>query len=73
MSPFVCHACEEIIRSPYDQFERRIEFRALRNQARYRVLLTGRLCRQCVDTEVDKHRPPPAWRDEPLFRDEPLL
>lgn len=67
MSPFVCHKCRQIVPSIYDQFERRIEFRRLSDQGRHRVLLTGRLCRDCVDAEVDGHRPPPDFEQQSLI------
>lgn len=57
MSPFICGRCEKRVDDPYKRFERRVEFRSTRTQARYKVLLDAHLCKGCVDAEVAEARP----------------
>lgn len=51
-----CGGCGEIIRNPYERIEKRIEYRTIKGQARYAVILVGHLCKACADTEVDALR-----------------
>lgn len=55
--PFICHACHAIVRSTWDQFEERLEFRRKADDGRYRVVLVARLCRTCTDERVAELRP----------------
>lgn len=57
MSPFVCAVCQQLITDPYKQLERRIEYRDVRGQGRYAVLLDAHLCKDCADKEIAVRRP----------------
>lgn len=57
MNPFVCERCGKRVDDPFKRYERRVEFRSVRTQARYKVLLDIHICKSCVDEEVAKQRP----------------
>jgi DNA-directed RNA polymerase subunit N (RpoN/RPB10) len=57
MAAFVCASCLKVVRSLYDRFEERTEYRRVSDHGRHKVILNRHLCRKCVDTIVEELRP----------------
>ncbi len=61
MSAHVCERCH-VHTNLLDIFERRIEYRSVYKQRRFRTVVTGRVCRGCVEDEVLGLRGAPPLR-----------
>lgn len=51
-----CDGCLELT-DRYDQFEERIEWRRVHDQARYKTSIQRHLCKGCTDRAVRNARP----------------
>jgi len=51
---FVCVTCREPVTIPSDRMEKRIEYRRVSDQGRYKVRIIATMCRACVDAEADQ-------------------
>lgn len=63
----MCVACKKVIRHPADRMEKRIEYRAAKDQSRYRTVKVAELCRGCVDLELERPGGPPVPEQPGLF------
>lgn len=63
---FVCEVCREVIRNPWDRLEKRIEFRRISDQGRYRTNIIGRYCITCAEDELGSKSTGPHL-GQPLF------
>lgn len=48
---WICASCQEPIRNPYDRLEKRLEYRMVKTQGRYRTRVIAHMCKACVDAE----------------------
>lgn len=48
----VCHICGGLITDPFHAYEKRIEYRGIRKQNRFRTRKIGDICRACVLFEL---------------------
>ncbi len=48
---WICATCQQPIRNPYDLLEKRLEYRTVKTQSRYRTRVIAHMCRACVDAE----------------------
>lgn len=63
---FICSGCGNRIVDPYDQFERRTEYRRLSDQGRERVFKEADVCGTCMGTEIAA-RTPSAGQAQVMF------
>lgn len=49
---FVCDTCKRLVTWPQDRMEKRLEFRRVTDQGRYKTRVIAHVCRQCVDIEM---------------------
>lgn len=53
MKPIVCGLCREVIDQSADQLERRLEYRTLDAQHRFRTVKISDACKKCATAEAD--------------------
>jgi DNA-directed RNA polymerase subunit N (RpoN/RPB10) len=52
VNPVACHVCGGLITDPFHAYEKRVEYRGIRKQDRFRTRKVGDICRACVLAEI---------------------